>query len=439
MKGYLVGYGRADMTPQQPIPLMGYGNTIRRVSGPVLDPLYATCVAITDAEGNSMLMIGSDSTVPNYVGYVREEVSQALGIPMEHVLVNVTHTHSAPDLDANHPGVAPYRELYKKAHVEAALAAFADRKPAKMFYGSVETEGLNFVRHYRMDDGSFGGDNFGDWTNHYAVDNVTEVDPTMHLLKFEREGGKDVLVMNWRAHASITGGSLKPDVSADFVGSVRMYLEKELDCHFAYWQGCAGNVNPRSRIPERDCTRDYMEFGRQLGAFAQKALENMEEQTPGRIRVIQYILPGQINHTKDHLVEKAKEIRDYWTETGDWTGAKNMGMPHGIRSPFQALGIIKRSTMGQTFNISMSAVALNDDVAFATSANELFDTTGQYVEDHSPFRHTMVLGYTNGQTGYMPSAYAWYYTCYESDCTRFAPGVAEEIAWQQLRLLREIK
>ena len=51
-QGYLVGYARVDMTPQQPIPLKGYGNTIRRVSGPVLDPLYATCVAITDAEGN---------------------------------------------------------------------------------------------------------------------------------------------------------------------------------------------------------------------------------------------------------------------------------------------------------------------------------------------------------------------------------------------------
>ena len=95
--------------------------------------------------------------------------------------------------------------------------------------------------------------------------------------------------------------------------------------------------------------------------------------------------------------------------------------------------------MGESFNISLSAVALNDAVAFASSANELFDTTGQYVEDHSPFKHTMVLGYTNGQTGYMPSAYAWMYTCYESDCTRFAPGVAEEIAYQQLQLLRAVK
>lgn len=438
-QGYLVGYARVDMTPQQPIPLKGYGNTIRRVSGPVLDPLYATCVAITDAEGNSLLMIGSDSTVPNFLGYTRETVAEALGIPMENVLVNVTHTHSAPDMDVDHPGVQPYKELYKKAHVEAALAAFADRKPARMFYSSVETEGLNFVRHYRMDDGSFGGDNFGDWTNHHAVDNATEVDPTMHLLKFEREGGKDVLVMNWRAHASITGGSSKPDVSADFVGSVRMYLEKELDCHFAYWQGCAGNVNPRSRIPERDCTRDYLEFGRQLGGFALKGLENMEEQKPGTIRVKQYIFPGPINHTKDHLKEKAEEIKKYYAETNDWTGAKEMGKPFGIRTPLQAQGIVKRSGMGESFNISLSAVALNDAVAFASSANELFDTTGQYVEDHSPFKHTMVLGYTNGQTGYMPSAYAWMYTCYESDCTRFAPGVAEEIAYQQLQLLRAVK
>ena len=437
MSTYRVGYARADITPSEPVPLMGYGNTFRRISGPVLDPLYATCVAISDESGNTVLMIGVDSTVPNYMGYTREEVSKATGVPEDRIVINVTHSHSAPDLDAKHPGVDAYRPIYKEGCVKAAIEAFQDMQPADLSYGSIETEGLNFVRHYRMDDGSFGGDNFGDWENHQAVANATEVDKTMHLIKFTRENAPDVLVMSWRAHASITGGSTKPDVSADFVGAVRQYLEEKTGCKFAYWQGCAGNVNPRSRIKEQDCTRDYMEFGRLLGDFALKCELKPQKYAP--IRFEKHAFPAKINHTQDHLVEKALEIKQYYTETSDWTGAKEMGKPYGIRTPFLAGAIVKKSKMPETQDITVTGFALNDELAVIGACHEMFDTTGQYVEDHSPFKHTISLGYTNGQIGYMPTAYAWLYTCYESDTTRFAPGVAEDIAFEQLNLLKRLK
>ena len=439
MSEYRVGYARADITPTEPVPLMGYGNPIHRISGPVLDPLYATCVAIGDESGNTVLMIGIDSTVPNYTGYIREEASKATGVPEEQIVINVTHTHSAPDMDAKHPGVDAYKPIYKEGCVKAAVEAFADMKPAELYYGSIETQGLNFVRHYRMDDGSFGGDNFGDWSNHHAVANATEVDKTMHLLKFTRENAPAVLVMSWRAHASITGGSKKPDVSADFIGSVRKYLEKQTGCKFAYWQGCAGNVNPRSRIKEQDCTRDYIEFGKLLGDFALKGLETVQKQPYAPIRFEKYVFSGKINHTQDHLVEKATEIKNYYTETNDWDGAKAMGAPYGIRTPFLAGAIIKKSKMGATWDITLTGFSLNDNLAVIGACHEMFDTTGQYVEDHSPFKNTISLGYTNGQIGYMPTAYAWLYTCYESDTTRFAPGVAEDIAYEQLQLLKRLK
>ena len=439
MSAYLVGYARKDITPTEPIPLMGYGNTFRRISGPVLDPLYVTCIAITDESDNTVMMVSIDSTVPNYMGYIREEVSNATGIPEDQIVINVSHTHSAPDMDAKHPGVAPYRELYKARCVQAGIAAYQDRKPAQLYYGNFETEGLNFVRHYRMDDGSFAGDNFGDWTNHHAVACATETDRTMHLLKFKRQDAPDVLVMSWRAHASITGGSMKPDISADFVGSVRAYLEEKTGCLFAYWQGCAGNVNPRSRIPEQDCTRDYLEFGKQLGDQTLKGMENLQKQDCAPLRFEKYIFPGKVNHTQDHLLEKAEEIKKYYTETSDWTGAKKMGEPYGIRTPFLAAGIVKHASMGPTWDITLTGFAFNDELAVIGASHEMFDSTGQYVEDHSAFKNTISLGYTNGQIGYMPTAYAWLYTCYESDTTRFAPGVAEDIAYEQLQLLKRLK
>ena len=45
-----VGFGRADITPMERVPLAGYGNTSRRISTTVLDPLYATCAAFRSDE-----------------------------------------------------------------------------------------------------------------------------------------------------------------------------------------------------------------------------------------------------------------------------------------------------------------------------------------------------------------------------------------------------
>lgn len=439
MSEFLVGYGRVDITPKEPVPLMGYGNTLRRISANVLDPLYATCVAVSDGEGGIVLVLGMDATVPNYRGYVKETVAKELGIPEENIVVNATHSHSAPHLDAKHPGVAPAAEIHKAGCVAAALAAYRDMKPAKAFYGSIETRGMNSVRHYLMDDGSYAGDNFGDWENHKAVKPVWEVDPTMHLLRFTRGDAPDVLVMSWRAHASITGGGTKPDVSADFVGSVRSYLEQKTGCLFAYWQGCAGNVNPRSRIRELDCTRDYVEFGRQLGDFALKGLEDLEPLPWGKVRLWDRKLTAKVNHTTDHLVEKAKEIRTYYEETNDWSGAKAMGAPYGIRTPFMAGSIIKRVDRPETRETNLICFALGDALAVAGASHEMFDTMGQLVEDRSPFAHTISLGYTNGQLCYMPTLEAWRYTCYETDTCGFAPGTAEQIAQTQLEMLQELK
>ena len=37
---YLIGYARADITPTEPVPLMGYGNTTRYAPGTAEDIAY---------------------------------------------------------------------------------------------------------------------------------------------------------------------------------------------------------------------------------------------------------------------------------------------------------------------------------------------------------------------------------------------------------------
>ena len=59
---FLVGYSKVNITPEYSVPLRGYGNPTERMSTGYLDYLYATCAAITDTDGNTVVVFGIDLT-----------------------------------------------------------------------------------------------------------------------------------------------------------------------------------------------------------------------------------------------------------------------------------------------------------------------------------------------------------------------------------------
>jgi len=68
-----------------------------------------------------------------------------------------------------------------------------------------------------------------------------------------------------------------------------------------------------------------------------------------------------------------------------------------------------------------------------------FDTLSVYVEEHAPFKKVLTFGYANNAQGYIPSAYGFQYSCYESDCCYFLPGIGEKIRDTHLQMLNKLK
>lgn len=440
--GFQVGYARENITPKDSVPLMGYGDTWKRLSTGFLDYLYATAVAIKDPSGNTIIMITADScTGGGFAETIQAEVSNTTGIPTENIVVNVTHSHSTPDFDQTKvASSAAYHPVYKRGVVNAAVAAVEDLKPATIYYTATETENLNFIRHVKLDNGKYKGDNFGHEYDAKIVGYAEEIDNSMQLLKIDRgEEAKPIVMMTWRAHPTITGGSTKTDISADYVGSVREYLEKTLDCHFAYYQGCAGNVNPRSYIVDDDCTRDYKLFGKQLGGYAVKALEGeLEQIKPCTITAKTAVVTLDVNHTTDHLVAQAQMVLDVYNKNYDNEEAKAAGEPYGIYGKFDAQGIIKRASSSATVDTNINGIVFGDQLAIVGGSNELFSSMGVYVKENSPVARTIVLGYTNGQKGYMPTEDAFLYKSYEAMTSRYGTDSAMRVATAQVDLIKEL-
>ena len=112
-----VGYGKINITPEDSVPLGGFGNTDQRMSTGFRTYLYATCIAITDAEGNTAIIYGMDlvSTGAGVFETVRNSLSQEYGIPVTNIITAASHMHSGPDMGSKEMSIQRYAPVLGQA------------------------------------------------------------------------------------------------------------------------------------------------------------------------------------------------------------------------------------------------------------------------------------------------------------------------------------
>ena len=438
-----LGFYRVDITPTEPVPLTGYSNDDKRISNNVLSPLTASCIVFTDEADSTALLIQMDALlVPAwFTKELTEKISQATGLPVEHIVLHANHLHTTPNLSAkHHETIVRYDEMVFERITQCAVEALADRKlVTSAEKAKAYTKGLNFVRHYVLEDGTYKGDNFGELNDSPYQGHTTEADPEMRLVKFHRVGGKDVVLANWQSHPHRTGGTLKKDVSADILGVMRDEMEAKLDSCVVYFNGAAGNINPTSRIPEENVAKTYIDQGL---ALARHALDAEGTYTPlalGEVKVCAKTIWEPLNRPDPSILEACLKIRDYWRETNDSMASKRLSHEYGINSQHAAMRFIDRINMKEEgFNYPFTAVRVGD-MGFMAVPYEMFDTNAQYVRENSPFAQTFVASCCGTYLNYVPSAYGYLHGCYETDSTRACPGAGERFAYAMVRMLRSLK
>ena len=107
----------------------------------------------------------------------------------------------------------------------------------------------------------------------------------MQLIKFTREGAKDIVLMNWQGHPRGHAGR-KNNILSD-VDQIRKVIEEKLDCDFAFFLGASGNVNNSSRIPEEQITKDYDEHGAALANAAAEAAKDFRRVEIGKVQLLE--------------------------------------------------------------------------------------------------------------------------------------------------------
>lgn len=431
----MAGFGRVDVTPDYSVPMAGYGNYDSRMSQDVRDPLYVTCIAVSNA--TEIILMYTMDVINANAGSMPEEyraaITQATGIPADHIFIGATHTHSSGGISNSTAGRKWKKDLLA-AVAKAGQDAIADLTPSRLYQTKTNLENMNFIRHYKVADGTYYGSNFGNPTPG-LVGYVGEPDTQMILLKFQRdEGKKDILFVNWQAHPDHSGETGHYTLSADFVGVFRQDLEEKMDVLVGYYGGASGNLNPFTEIPADMTGLSMEEYGLKLSSLAAEATAGLTPVVGDQIATVEKTHTFTIDHSWDDRVEDAQlvvKVRDVLGKNS----ANAEGLKYGFSSVYHASAVVSRSKMGESESRIQYAFRIGD-VGFIEAKCEMFSGSAMYIKENSPFDTTVVIC---GNGTYIPTEDAYDIQAYEAVTSNFTRGCAEGMNEDFLEMLNTIK
>ena len=435
--GLNVGFGRQNITPDYTVHLQG-GDWKNRISTGTQDFLYITCIAIQEGE-ETVLLYTVDMKVATdpIVDGVKAAISSATGIPQNNVLINATHTHSGVAIRYTWDGVDKYKVEFSNAAVAAAQQAIADLAPAEVYADSTQATGMAHVRHYLMNDGTVSGSNFGDTSSGYK-EHIKEADNELQIVKFDRGADKKPVVLtSFPSHCTFNENGTM--LSADYPGPYRAYVEEQIGCYMAFFQGASGDQTPGSRIAGVKFTDDYKEYGKELGRYTVEALPTLTKVDGTGVSVASKTFTAPTNmKNMDKLVgaQKAKSAAEQYGNNSE--ELKAILKEYNLASRHEANWLVLRANAGPTQTMELKVMSVGD-LSFVLAPYEMFGDQGKAIKEQSPYENTFIITLGEGSFNYIASNEAFDYDSYESQCCYFEQGTAEKLVDEFVGMLTEMK
>ena len=221
-----VGVAETDLTPPEGVGMSGYYH--ERFATATKDPLKARAVAFRQGDTRAAFvvcdMIGISRDL--YVA-ASAQASEQTGIPINHIVVAGTHSHTAPDyrrlvyeslmekpFEVPGENKHPYAVQLIEAVAGAIVAADAAAQPVALLAGSAEQKTpVSFNRRSVMADGSV--QTWQSASNPQRLRAAGPIDPEIGLLLIRpKDAEKPIgLVSNFALHLDTVGGT---EWSADY-------------------------------------------------------------------------------------------------------------------------------------------------------------------------------------------------------------------------------
>jgi hypothetical protein len=429
-----VGAAATVITPPEGTPLAGYYS--QRGSKTVLDDIFAKAIVLEVGDTKAALVVCDLISLPRHVvTEARRLIEKATGIPVAHVMISATHTHTGPvlmresSLDDLVGASSDLGRRYTEKLPELIARSVADANkklaPARASAAHGREEGISFNRRFHMKDGSVS------WNPAKRHPDIVKpagpIDPDVGVVYFDSPKNEALATyVNFALHPDTVGGE---GVSADYPG----VLSKQLGEYrgpgmvTVFANGCCGNINHRDIqwLDGQKGPREAHRIGTVLAAAVLRTNRDLKPMPTGSLRVAGEIVKLPLAPITDADVaaarETVKQVNDAKTRFMDKVKA------------FQVLDVHARQ--GKPWEVEVQVVALGDQLAWVSLPGEIFVELGLSIKKASPFAHTMIAELANGSIGYIPDTAAYPQGNYEVVSARCAEGSGELLVKAALRLL----
>ncbi|MEA3476667.1 MAG: neutral/alkaline non-lysosomal ceramidase N-terminal domain-containing protein [Bacteroidota bacterium] len=226
------GVAKVDITPPIGIPLGGYGIRQGPATG-IHDPLYAVVMVFDDGETRAAIVSLDILQVYQQVGdSIRSAIQSATGIHEDHIIINASHTHGSPWIDTD----IHYQEEIIAKTAGAARIAVSRLRPISLGYGEGEID-FNISRRTIDADGKC----------HPKLNPNGICDHRVKILRLDDSDSMIpmAVMMHVVCHSNVFRGE-NTEVSGDFPGIAKSFIEQAFNNSTTamFLQGCAGDIRP---------------------------------------------------------------------------------------------------------------------------------------------------------------------------------------------------
>ena len=409
MSDLRAGFARRDITQPLGTPSsLGLYTPVTEI----WDPLSATAVVLDDG-AERIAVVGLDLCGLLAASHqaIRRAVAVATGIDAERVVLNVSHSHSAPYISADLQELLrpfglrshddDYATTLERAVVDAVTEAADRALPVRVATGRGRVDRVAGNRRPKRPDGRT-VHRHGRPPDDLRALPEGLIDPEVAVLRFDGLDGRPVgAVLTYACHATASGGGIPTNVSADFVGHGRTTIEREFDLTCVFLQGCAGNQGTGKWVSGTPW-EDTVAMGGRFAAGVADALRSAATLDDPGLHVDTSSLPLQL---------------DPFPPTADLERRLELAIGTGEFGQIVSIAdaLILARHLPDLAAARITAIAIGDRLALVVLPGEVFLEHGLAIRARSPFAETIVAAYNDNSLQYIPTAEAFPEGEYEVD------------------------
>ncbi len=436
------GAAQVDITPTV-FPVINSGGFLERMADRAHDRLMSRALILDDGASRiALVVVDNLMMTQEFLDEVKQQASQATGIPTEHMLISATHTHSAPSVMGalGSRADAAYTQFLPGQIVKSIVLAAEKLEPARVGWASIQDYAHNHCRRWVYRPDRMPNDPFGNRTvrammhpGHQSPNHIGPsgpADQSLTLLSVQSPDGRPIAVLgNYAMHYK---GS--PAVSSDFCGRFGDAFAALIGADAA----SPAFVGMMSQGTSGDSMwMDYAKPANDPGLDGYTlAMAQVAREVHQKIAYQDWV-PLAMAESRLTLARRAPDAeRLAWAKE---VAAKIQDRLPQNQPEVYALEALYLHEQPEV-EIKLQAIRIGD-LGITALPNEVYGITGLKLKAQSPLEHTLNIELANGAFGYIPPPEQHFlggYTTWPARTAGLEVDAEPKIVEQLLKLLEQV-